>query len=142
MDIGIFAKTFRRDGLPATLDAVLNSGLTTTQFNLAVLGGPSPPDEIPAPTVREETRRRGLEMAAVSGTYNMAHPDAGVRADGQRRLGKLIADAPVLGAHVVTLCTGSRDPRRHVALFDHLRLDEVTLGGESTAPVRARYTGR
>ena len=56
-------------------------------------------------------------MAAVSGTYNMAHPDPAVRADGARRLEALIAAAPALGTSVVTLCTGTRDAqdmwRRH-----------------------------
>jgi sugar phosphate isomerase/epimerase len=56
-------------------------------------------------------------MAAVSGTYNMAHPDAAARADGQRRLDALIAATAGLGTPVVTLCTGTRDAtdmwRRH-----------------------------
>jgi len=118
--LGIFAKTFARDGLSETLDAVVGSGLRTIQFNLALTGGPSLPGEISdalAARVREETARRGLIMAAVSGTYNMAHPDPAVRADGARRLEALIAAAPGLGTSVVTLCTGTRDAqdmwRRH-----------------------------
>jgi sugar phosphate isomerase/epimerase len=120
MQLGIFAKTFSRDGLPETLDAVRDSGLQTMQFNMALTGAPSLPDQIPAELaarVREETVRRGLSIAAVSGTYNMAHPDPGVRADGQRRLAVLIAAAPAMGTSIVTLCTGSRDAtdmwRRH-----------------------------
>jgi sugar phosphate isomerase/epimerase len=49
-------------------------------------------------------------MSAVSGTYNMAHPDRDVRLDGARRLAELIARAGDLGTRVVTLCTGTRDP--------------------------------
>lgn len=120
MQLGIFARTFSRPGLAETLDAVRDSGLRAMQFNLVVAGGPSLPDEIPAELaarVREETARRGLSMAAVSGTYNMAHPDAAVRADGARRLATLIAAARALGTSIVTLCTGSRDAddmwRRH-----------------------------
>ena len=120
MRLGIFAKTFRREGLNETLDAVLDSGLQTIQFNLALSGGPPLPGEISAglaARVVEETEHRGLAIAAVSGTYNMAHPDPGVRADGERRLEVLIAAAPAMGIPVVTLCTGSRDAadmwRRH-----------------------------
>lgn len=120
MRLGIFAKTFRREGLNETLDAVLASGLQTIQFNLALSGGPPLPGEISAglaARVVEETEHRGLAIAAVSGTYNMAHPDPGVRADGERRLEVLIAAAPAMGIPVVTLCTGSRDAadmwRRH-----------------------------
>jgi len=47
-------------------------------------------------------------MAAVSGTYNMAHPDATVRNAGRRRLGALIAVARTMGTCLVTLCSGSR----------------------------------
>jgi sugar phosphate isomerase/epimerase len=113
MTLGIFARTFDRPDLAATLDAVRDTGLRALQFNMALTGGPSLPGEIPdslAARVREEVARRGLAMAAVSGTYNTAHPDPAVRADGQRRLAALIAAAPALGTEIVTLCTGSRDP--------------------------------
>jgi sugar phosphate isomerase/epimerase len=120
MALGIFARTFARPSLAETLDAVRDSGLHTMQFNLALAGGPSLPESIPpelTAEIRRATADRGLRMAAISGTYNMAHPDAGVREDGLRRLGVLIAAASDLGTSVVTLCTGSRDPvdmwRRH-----------------------------
>lgn len=120
MQLGIFARTFSRPGLTETLDAVRDSGLRAMQFNLALAGGPPLPDAIPAELaahVREETARRELSVAAVSGTYNMAHPDPAVRADGARRLATLIPAARALGTSIVTLCTGSRDAedmwRRH-----------------------------
>jgi sugar phosphate isomerase/epimerase len=112
MDIGIFAKTFSRPDLSETLDAVVASGLTTIQFNMALTtAGTSMPDEIPlalAEQVRDEVARRDLKMAAVSGTYNMAHPDTAVRDAGCRRLGALIAAARTMGTCLVTLCSGSR----------------------------------
>jgi sugar phosphate isomerase/epimerase len=120
MELGIFAKTFSRPSLSETLDAVRDSGLKSMQFNMALAGGPSLPESIPpelAAEIRRAAAARGLRMAAVSGTYNMAHPDADVRADGLRRLGVLISAAGGLGTSVVTLCTGSRDAadmwRRH-----------------------------
>jgi sugar phosphate isomerase/epimerase len=113
MDLGIFARTFARPGLEAALDAVAASGIASIQFNLSLTGGPSLPPEIPpvlAERIRAAVAARGLTMAAVSGTYNMAHPDPAVRADGGMRLATLIAAAPGLGTRVVTLCTGTRDP--------------------------------
>ena len=48
-------------------------------------------------------------MAAVSGTFNMAHPDPAHRRAGLKRLALLAAACPLLGAPVITLCTGTRD---------------------------------
>jgi sugar phosphate isomerase/epimerase len=112
MRLGIFAKTFIRSSLGEALDAVTAHGIEAIQFNMAVAGGPSLPPEIPIAVcdeVRAGIDARGLTMSAVSGTYNMAHPDPGARADGHARLAALIAAAPRLGTRVVTLCTGSRD---------------------------------
>ena len=96
MELGIFARTFGRPTLTEALDAVRDSGLRTMQFNMSLAGGPSLPDEIPArlaSEIRSEASSRGLVMAAVSGTYNMAHPDPRSRASGQRRLAALIGAA-------------------------------------------------
>ena len=122
MRAGIFAKTFAGAGsLEAALDAVAASGVRAVQMNLALAGGPSLPDAPLAPEltrrVREAVAARGLETVAISGTFNMAHPDHEVRRHGLEALDRLIAAAPALGTRVVTLCTGSRDAedmwRRH-----------------------------
>jgi sugar phosphate isomerase/epimerase len=112
MRLGIFAKTFARRTLGEALDALSASGIEAIQFNMALTGGPSLPPLVPASLADEvgaAVDARGLEMAAVSGTYNMAHPDARVRSQGASALAVLIAAAPRLGTNVVTLCTGSRD---------------------------------
>ena len=120
MDIGIFAKTFPRKTLDATLDAVRAHCLKYVQFNMACVGLPSMPDEIHG-GLRERIRRafavRGLRMAAVSGTFNMIDPDPAKRANGLRQLAILASACRDLGAPIITLCTGTRDPddmwRRH-----------------------------
>jgi sugar phosphate isomerase/epimerase len=120
MRLGIFAKTFSRSSLSEALDAVVHAGFTTTQFNMSSTGGPSMPAEIPpslAVGIGQMCAARGLEMAALSGTHNMAHPDPAVRRDGQRRIRELLAAAATMGTSCVTRCTGSRDAddmwRRH-----------------------------
>jgi sugar phosphate isomerase/epimerase len=120
MKIGIFAKTFVRPGLEATLDAVAANGIESVQFNMACCGLPSMPDEVSA-SLAEEVRAahaaRGISMAAVSGTFNMIHPDTAVRETGLRRLRVLAGAARAMGTGLITLCTGSRDAqdmwRRH-----------------------------
>ena len=85
-----------------TLDAVAAHGIDgdPVQHGRCV-GGPSLPAEI-ATGGRRGGPRRGRRaaasrMAAVSGTYNMAHPDPAVRRPAARRLAALIAAAPRLG---------------------------------------------
>jgi sugar phosphate isomerase/epimerase len=113
MNIGIFAKTFPRPTLAATLDAVQAHGLNGVQFNWACAGLPSMPDSIDAELirqVRDEMESRSIAIAAVSGTFNMAHPDPHARAEGLRRFRVLAAACAGIGTSVITLCTGTRDP--------------------------------
>src|SRR6266851_2756955 len=120
MEIGIFAKTFYCKTLDATLDAVRAHGLKFVQFNMTCVGLPTLPEAIHG-GLRERIRRafavRGLRMAAVSGTFNMIHPDLAKRQDGLRRLAVLAGACREMGTSIITLCTGTRDPddmwRRH-----------------------------
>jgi sugar phosphate isomerase/epimerase len=50
-----------------------------------------------------------VELAAINGTFNMAHPDPREREAGLRRLRRLAERAPLLSNPVITLCTGTRD---------------------------------
>jgi sugar phosphate isomerase/epimerase len=118
--IGIFARTFSRPSLEGVLDAVVGHDLYETQFNMSVAGLTSMPDEIApalADRIREAAAGRNVTVAAVSGTFNMAHPDEGVRRDGLRRLGVIAGSCERLGTSMITLCTGTRDRenmwRRH-----------------------------
>ena len=120
MDVGIFAKIFKRATLAETLDAIRAHGISAVQFNMACAGLPTLPEQID-PALIEGTRQaidaRGLTMVAISGTYNMIHPDPAQRADGLRRLGVLMQACHELGTPIITLCTGTRDAtnmwRRH-----------------------------
>lgn len=113
MKLGIFAKTFDRPTVEQVFDAVREHGLSCVQFNLSCAGLPTLPDEL-APSVinriREAAQSRAIEIAAISGTYNMIHPDPQVRRKGLRGLRTLAAACHGLGTTVITLCTGTRDP--------------------------------
>ena len=114
MQIGIFAKTFAGQSAPDVLQAAGAAGYGCAQFNMACVGLPSLPDAI-APAVAAEIARAsaatGVAIAAVSGTYNMIHPDPAQRAAGLRRLAVIISAARAMGTKLVTLCTGTRDPQ-------------------------------
>lgn len=111
--IGIFARTFVRPHVEEVFDCVAGHGIRCVQFNFSAAGRATLPDEID-PALIERIRRaatvRGIALPAVSGTFNLVHPAAEVRRDGLRRLRVLAPACAALGARVVTLCTGTRDP--------------------------------
>jgi sugar phosphate isomerase/epimerase len=113
MRLGIFAKTFAGDAPDRVLDAVAAAGFSASQYNMACSGLPSMPDEISAgaaSAVAAAAEAAGVEVVAVSGTYNMIHPDPAVRAAGLRRLEVLAARAHAMSTRLITVCTGTRDP--------------------------------
>jgi sugar phosphate isomerase/epimerase len=120
MEIGIFTKIFHRTSLDETLDAVVSHGICAIQFNMSCAGLPTLPAAIPThmiDDIRTAVLSRGLQMAALSGTYNLIHPDRSVRDQGIQGL-KALADACASWeCPVITLCTGTRDAdnmwRRH-----------------------------
>ncbi len=112
LPLGIFAKTFVRPTVEETLDAVRDAGLTHVQFNLSIVGLPTLPEAIdPAlcDRIAAACAGRGLTMAAISGTYNMIHPEHDRRRDGLNRLRVLARACERLGTSVITLCSGTRD---------------------------------
>ncbi len=113
MECGIFAKTFEGAEAASLLAAARRAGYATVQFNMACLGLPAMPDDIPrgaAEGVAKASRETGVSIAALSGTYNMIHPDPAERALGLRRLNVLAASCHAMGTSLLTLCTGTRDP--------------------------------
>lgn len=113
MRLGIFAKTFPGSDPAAVLAQVRAAGFASAQYNMACSGLAAMPDAITdeqAVAVREAARASSVALCAVSGTYNMAHPDPAVREAGLRRLDVLAGAAGAMGTILITLCTGTCDP--------------------------------
>jgi sugar phosphate isomerase/epimerase len=111
--LGIFAKTFPGSDPLTVLQAAKAAGYASVQYNMACSGLPAMPDALTldqTAAVAQASSATGVAIAAVSGTYNMIHPDPAIRATGLRRLGVLIDHAAAMGTGMVTLCTGTRDP--------------------------------
>lgn len=109
MRLGIFSKTF--DG--NVLQAVAAAGFSAAQYNMACSGLAAMPEHITpeeAQAVAQAARDSGIEITAVSGTYNMVHPDLRVREAGHVRLEVLAQACAGMGTQLITLCTGTRDP--------------------------------
>ena len=116
MQIGIFATTFLNANDPAPdvdapLDRVAELGLRAVSYDALCLGLPSMPDVVDPEQVartRNALAARGLWMASLSATFNMAHPNSAERETGLRRLEVLAASAHAFGTELLTLCTGTR----------------------------------
>jgi sugar phosphate isomerase/epimerase len=114
MQLGIFARTFHRPTLEETFDAVVEHGLHCVQFNMACAGLPTLPDHIEDDIVDricQASATRKIDIAAISGTYNMIHPDPHQCQAGLQRLRVLATACKGIGTSVITLCTGTRDPK-------------------------------
>lgn len=113
MKLGIFAKTFEGATAETVLHSVAESGFACAQYNMACSGLPSMPDTIAlaeARSVADAAVKTGVAIAAVSGTYNMIHPDLATRQAGHRRLAALAEHCAAMSTSLITLCTGTRDP--------------------------------
>ncbi|NKL03800.1 sugar phosphate isomerase/epimerase family protein [Rhizobium leguminosarum] len=113
MKLGIFAKTFEGTEPLTVLNAAAAAGFTCAQYNMACSGLAPMPEtitEAQARSVAEAARESGVEIVAVSGTFNMIHPDPAVREAGLRRLATLAERCAGMSTALITLCTGTRDP--------------------------------
>jgi sugar phosphate isomerase/epimerase len=108
----IFSRTYPIRRIEDALGAIRADGFEGAQMNLSSFGMESLPDSLDEDalaTGRDEAARLGLTFAALSGTYNMAHPQAAARLVMRPRFAQALRAAQIIGAPVVTLCTGTRD---------------------------------
>ncbi|MFK0161259.1 sugar phosphate isomerase/epimerase family protein [Rhizobium sp. NPDC090279] len=113
MKLGIFAKTFDGSDPAAVLRSVADAGFASAQYNMACSGLAPMPDTIgteQAAAVAAAAEVSKVEIVAVSGTYNMIHPNIAVREAGHRRLEELAKHCAAMSTGLITLCTGTRDP--------------------------------
>ena len=113
MQLGIFAKTFEGATADGVLAAAAAAGYAAVQYNMTCSGLASMPDHISeaqATDVAAAARTHKVKIAAVSGTYNMIHPDIAIREKGHARLEVLASRCKAMSAPMITLCTGTRDP--------------------------------
>ncbi|OIN55670.1 hypothetical protein BLX24_28855 [Arsenicibacter rosenii] len=112
MEIGVFAKTFSGP-FEAVCGQVKTSGINRIQFNYACVGLPSLPQVIESSvlnSVQQKLDDYALTVEAVSGTFNMIHPDPAQREYGLTALETIAGSCHVLNTNLITLCTGSRNP--------------------------------
>jgi sugar phosphate isomerase/epimerase len=108
--VGIFDKVYQRPTPEETFAALRGAGFEAVQLHLSIAGLDDLPASVPGELARRVRRAAGaVEITAVSGMWNMAHPDARVRREGLAGLGALAAACAALGTGVIGVCTGSRN---------------------------------
>jgi len=113
MKIGIFAKTFSRPTIEDLFKAIAGYEIYSAQFNLSCVGLETLPTNVPGALARrviDAAEHAKVELSAMSGTFNMAHPDPAVRRDGLTKFEVLCDVTARLRIPVITLYTGTRDP--------------------------------
>jgi sugar phosphate isomerase/epimerase len=112
VELGVFSRTYQPIGIDRIFAQIARDGFQTIQFNFSSAGLPSLPKDWPEVIVKEvmaSASQHGLTICALSGTYNMAHPDVARR--GADRIGftNVVRAAEFMQVPLVTLCTGTRD---------------------------------
>ena len=129
MKTGICTTDFEHDGKPllpadALFAKIKAFGFSCVQFAFSSItesaftpdGELEIPAEIPVSAVsaaEKSAEKYDLPIEVINGTFNMAHPDPAVRAEGLRRIGLLFRAARDMGVPYVSLCSGTRD-RAHL----------------------------
>ncbi|MBY5406447.1 sugar phosphate isomerase/epimerase family protein [Rhizobium leguminosarum] len=112
MKLGIFAKIFPGDRSTTVFNAASEAGYGAVQYNMACSGIGALPGEIASEivaSVRDASLAAGVEIAAISATYNMIHPDLAIREAGRRSFEAIAASANQMGSNLLTVCSGSCD---------------------------------
>jgi len=112
VELGIFSRTYQPVGIDKIFAQVAQDGFQTIQFNFSSAGLPSLPKDWPEATIKSvmaSATRSGLTICALSGTYNMAHPDVARRHADRIGFTNVVRAAQLMQVPLVTLCTGSRN---------------------------------
>jgi sugar phosphate isomerase/epimerase len=113
LELGIFSRTFARRTVDEVFDAVVAHGFRLVHFNFRSAGLDPLPAELSddhCEVIGRAAEARALRLAGLSATFNAIHPDRDRRHRETALACRAIGCAPLLGAAVVSLCTGTRDP--------------------------------
>ncbi len=112
IELGVFARAFPSGPAAQVAGMIRAAGFTATQLNLSAIRRPTLDPSLTVPeaaTIAKAFEEAGVRIWGLSGTFNAIHPDEATRKAGARACRSNIARAAVMGAEVVTLCSGTRD---------------------------------
>lgn len=111
MELGIISAQIKRPNPQELFHAIKEYGFSLTQINLSSFGKPTMPEQADADllaSIISAASETGVRIAAMSGTFNMIHPDQRVREEGIRKMETVLQICNRLHCQLVTLCTGTR----------------------------------
>ena len=119
MKIGICTTDFSRRPLDSLFATIESMGFEAVQFAFDSIEEsgfradnhieiPAQIDESLPERIAECAARHHLQLTAVNGTFNMAHPDGAVRTEGVRRFDGFARAVRAMGCSMITLCSGTR----------------------------------
>lgn len=111
--LGVMVREVKRPTLEESLERIHSMGFECVQFKMSTLGLPVLPETLPhgkAGEIGATFWAFGLNLAAVSGTFNTAHPNKDERESGITGMRTLCEAANDMGTSIITICTGTRDP--------------------------------
>ncbi|HET9475440.1 MAG TPA: sugar phosphate isomerase/epimerase [Steroidobacteraceae bacterium] len=112
MELGIFSRTYQPKGIERIFAQIAQDGFRTVQFNFSSARLSSLPKDWPEAAIKEvmvSANESGLTICAMSGTYNMAHPDVARRQADRVGFANVVRAAQFMQVPLVTLCTGTRN---------------------------------
>jgi len=113
VNLGIFSKTFTGNKPEVVLKAVKKSGFSETQYNMSCSGIKSLPEILTNEIIEDistASKKNKVRISAISGTYNMVHPNKEIRMKGQKSIELLASYANKIPTKLITLCTGTKNP--------------------------------
>ena len=118
--LGAFARIYVRDSAEALAEAFVADQLVQVQLNLSALGFPTIPTaqelaDLDTEAIKAAFASRGRVIWGVSATYNIAHPDRGVREETTNQGGVFHRQPRCTAAHRGHGLHGNPRPRQHVA---------------------------
>ena len=112
MEYGVLSREIPAASIKELFRKTREYGFDIIHFNYASVTGEEMPPVIEESLNREiakEAAANKIKIVAVNGTFNMAHPDLGVRLDGIARFEHIASSCRILGCNLVSLCTGTRN---------------------------------
>ncbi len=111
--LGVMVREVKRPTLEESLERIHAMGFECVQFKMSALGLPTLPEALPhgkAGEIGAAFWAFGLNLSAVSGTFNIAHPDKNERNAGIAGMKTLCEAAEDMGTQIITISTGTRNP--------------------------------